>query len=138
LQGSCAELIDLLSSVSSWRTWALFDRPPLNAAAPMAQGRVALLGDAAHPMLPYLAQGAAMAMEDAHALAHHWQQSAWRVEQRWAQYAQDRWPRVARVQRRARRNGQIFHAEGVWRFARDLALAVGGARLMDVPWLFSF
>ena len=135
-QGSCAELIDLPSSVSSWRTWALYDRPPLNAAAPMARGRVALLGDAAHPMLPYLAQGAAMAMEDAHALANHWQQSARRVEQRWAQYAQDRWPRVARVQRRAKRNGQIFHADGVWRFARDTALAIGGARLMDVPWLY--
>ena len=58
-----------LASVPAWRQWALHDRAPLIAAHQMAQGRVALLGDAAHPMRPYLAQGAGMAIEDAQVLA---------------------------------------------------------------------
>ena len=102
----------------------------------MAKGRVALLGDAAHPMLPYLAQGAGMAIEDAQSLAMHWQRTELSVEKLLQQYAQARWQRVARVQQRARRNGVIFHADGLLRFARDAALKLGGSRLMDMPWLY--
>ena len=136
LRGLCHDLQDVVRSVEQWRAWVLSDRPPLRCAAEMARGPVALLGDAAHPMLPYMAQGAGMAIEDAHVLAQclltqpHDPQAALQA------YAQRRWARNARVQNAARRNGQIFHADGVWRFARDLALAVGGARLMDVPWLY--
>ena len=56
------DLHERLASVPAWRQWALHDREPLNGAKQMAQGRVALLGDAAHPMRPYLAQGAGMAI----------------------------------------------------------------------------
>ena len=65
LQGTCSHLQDVVRMAEHWRAWALFDRPPLQSARDMAKGRVALLGDAAHPMLPYLAQGAGMAIEDA-------------------------------------------------------------------------
>ncbi|MBU3739065.1 MAG: FAD-dependent oxidoreductase, partial [Rhodoferax sp.] len=68
LSGSTARLRDLAAAVSSWRLWHLQARPPVQGPGQMAQGRIALLGDAAHPMLPYLAQGAGMAIEDAHAL----------------------------------------------------------------------
>src|SRR5262249_61577841 len=56
----------ILAAPEHWQKWALYDRPPL---ARWGKGAVTLLGDAAHPMLPYLAQGAAMAIEDAAVLA---------------------------------------------------------------------
>jgi salicylate hydroxylase len=102
----------------------------------MAQGRVALLGDAAHPMLPYLAQGAGMAIEDAQAFARHWLPNDQSPEQRLQAYAQARWRRVGRVQQGARRNAQIFHASGKLAWARDLGLRLGGAWAMDQPWLY--
>ncbi len=103
------------------------------------QGRIALVGDAAHPMLPYLAQGAGMAIEDASELAVQLGQvAAEGVPQRLQAFAQARWERNARVQERAVRNGQIFHAQGPMRVGRDMGLRLMGARLMDVPWLYGY
>ena len=133
---TCVELQDLIHAANGWRAWCLFDREPLQKASQMAKGRVALLGDAAHPMLPYLAQGAGMAIEDAVCLAHHWQNTSFTEEERLLKYAQSRWQRVSQVQQRARQNGKIFHADGLLRIARDTAMKVGGARLMDMPWLY--
>jgi salicylate hydroxylase len=135
-QDCCVELQQVIGAAKEWRAWCLFDRLALQSASQMARGRVALLGDAAHPMLPYLAQGAGMAIEDAQSLAMHWQRTELSVEERLQQYAQARWQRVARVQQRARRNGVIFHADGLLRFERDAALKLGGSRLMDMPWLY--
>ncbi|MEY3614000.1 MAG: 3-hydroxybenzoate 6-hydroxylase 1 [Pseudomonadota bacterium] len=131
----CSPLRERLEAVPSWRLWALHDRLPLSSAAHMAQGRLALLGDAAHPMRPYLAQGAGMAIEDAHALAQCWTQDL-PVTQRLAQYASLRWARNARVQARSIRNGEIFHAQGPMALGRNLSLQLLGSRLMDVPWLY--
>jgi salicylate hydroxylase len=136
LQGTCSGLQDLVGMAEHWRAWALFDRPPLRSASDMAKGRVALLGDAAHPMLPYLAQGAGMAIEDAQVLAQCWSQAGLSVEQRLQAYAQSRWQRVAKVQARARRNARLFHASGVLAWGRDTAMRVGGAAVMDMPWLY--
>jgi salicylate hydroxylase len=103
------------------------------------QGRVALVGDAAHPMLPYLAQGAGMAMEDAAALASNLSNATPDdLPQRLQAFAQARWQRNARVQARAVRNGEIFHAQGLLRLGRDMGLRLMGARLMDVPWLYGY
>lgn len=124
-----------LEAVPNWRLWALNDRPPLTSAAQMGQGAVALLGDAAHPMRPYLAQGAGMAIEDAHALAHCWGQPG-TVTERVQRYAEQRWPRNAQVQARAIRNGRIFHANGPVSWGRNLAMGALGAKVMDVPWLY--
>lgn len=137
LQGCCSRLQDLVRMAEHWRAWALFDRPYLQSASDMAKGRVALLGDAAHPMLPYLAQGAGMAIEDADVLAQCWSQAGLSVEQRLQAYALGRWQRVARVQRKARRNAHIFHASGALAWARNAAMRVGGASLMDMPWLYA-
>jgi salicylate hydroxylase len=135
---TCATpLTELIEAAADWRAWCLFDRPPLRQAAQMAQGRLVLVGDAAHPMLPYLAQGAGMAIEDADRLAWHWQQEDKPEQQRLLQFAQARWQRVSRVQQRARRNGVIFHAQGAVRLARNAALKAGGSKLMDMPWLYS-
>ncbi len=104
-----------------------------------AIGHVALIGDAAHPMLPYLAQGAGMAIEDAFELAQHVPTSAnENVQQGLLRFAQARWQRNAQVQARAMRNGQVFHAQGPMRWGRDLGLRVVGPWLMDQPWLYGY
>jgi len=95
------DLHERLASVPAWRQWALHDRSPVSAASQMAQGRVALLGDAAHPMRPYLAQGAGMAIEDAQALAQCLRVGNATVAEQLQAYAEQRWARNARVQARA-------------------------------------
>jgi salicylate hydroxylase len=134
---SCAGLQALLDAMPGWRAWSLGDRAPMTSAADMAHERVALVGDAAHPMVPYLAQGAGMAIEDAVALADALGDgSAVDVPAAFALYAEARWARNAQVQARARRNGEIFHATGAVRLGRDMAMRVLGARLLDQPWLY--
>ena len=130
------DLHERLASVPAWRQWALHDREPLNGANQMAQGRVALLGDAAHPMRPYLAQGAGMAIEDAQALALSLCAGGASVPDQLYSYAQARWARNARVQARAIRNGRIFHAQGAVALGRNLSMRLMGERVMDVPWLY--
>lgn len=131
-------LQSLLDAMPAWRAWTLIDRAPLASAAEMANGRVALVGDAAHPMVPYLAQGAGMAIEDAVALADAvGDGGAAALPAAFERYAAGRWQRNAQVQARARRNGRIFHATGAVRLGRDLSMRVGGARLLDQPWLYA-
>jgi salicylate hydroxylase len=139
LRGACAPLIDLMHASSDWRLWPLCGRPAMQGAHAHAQGRVVLVGDAAHPMLPYLAQGAGMAIEDSAELGAQLARATnTDAPQRLQAFAQARWQRNARVQARAVRNGQIFHATGPARVGRDLGLRLMGARLMDVPWLYGY
>ncbi|MDB5751856.1 MAG: FAD-dependent oxidoreductase [Ramlibacter sp.] len=136
---ACAQARDQIAAIPEWRLWALHDRPPVGSADCLAQGRVALLGDAAHPMRPYLAQGAGMAIEDARELQRVLAIADDRVVDvptAFRRYALNRWQRVARVQAGARRNGTIFHAQGPLRAARNLGLRLLGARLLDQPWLY--
>jgi salicylate hydroxylase len=132
-----AEFKELLEAVPAWRLWPLCDRPPLGGAHQMAKNRIALLGDAAHPMRPFLAQGAGMAIEDAAAIAECWARSELMLEQRWQMYAQMRWARNAKVQARSIRNGHIFHMQGPMRWGRNLAMSLMGESLMDLPWLYA-
>jgi salicylate hydroxylase len=139
LRGSCTALIDLVAACRDWRLWPLCGRPAMQGAHEHAQGRVALVGDAAHPMLPYLAQGAGMAIEDAAELGAQLAGATHTdAPLRLQAFAQTRWQRNARVQARAVRNGQIFHATGPVRVGRDMGLRLMGARLMDVPWLYGY
>jgi len=140
LQGCSSILQDLVRSVpaagKAWRLWPLSDRAPLQGPEGMAQGLVGLIGDAAHPMRPYLAQGAGMAIEDAAELQRALAMDDLDVALRLRRYALNRWERNARVQARSIRNGNIFHATGPVRWGRDLSMRLLGARLMDVPWLY--
>ena len=150
LQATCKPLKDLIQAVPDWRLWALSIRPPMRSGREQAGGRVALLGDAAHPMVPYLAQGAGMAIEDAAVLARVLQDGglfanpsdalgtdpASLVPGLLRQYAQQRWQRNARVQATAIRNGKIFHASGLMAFGRNAAMKIRGEGLMDQPWLY--
>jgi 2-polyprenyl-6-methoxyphenol hydroxylase-like FAD-dependent oxidoreductase len=153
LHGACPLLLSMLASPSScgesafanttaegrtahasspWQSWHLYDRP---AARTWVQGRVALLGDAAHPMLPYLAQGAAMALEDATVLA-----SSVAMHSDWhsalLHYQLQRKARCERVVATARRNGRIFHLAPPWSLARNAALTVKGTEVLGMPWLY--
>lgn len=140
MAGMTADLQDRLAAVTDagaqWRLWPLNALSPLRRPEDMAQGRVALLGDAAHPMLPYLAQGATMALEDALALGQALRLDAVELPLRLRRYALNRWQRNAKVQARAQRNAVIFHAQGPLRWGRDAALRVLGERLLDQPWLY--
>jgi salicylate hydroxylase len=137
--GACPALRAVLEAMPQWRTWPLYGTPPVPGSQAMANGRIALLGDAAHPMRPYLAQGAGMAIEDAAELGRVLAlvgASGLEVPSALQRYAASRWQRCARVQARASRNGRIFHAQGPLRWARDVSLRLAGGRLMDVPWLY--
>ena len=136
LHDVCTPLRELVHAIDHWRLWGLSIRPPMRGAQEQAQGRVALLGDAAHPMVPFLAQGAGMAIEDAQALAQALLNAEADLPAALQVYAQARWQRNARVQAGALRNGRIFHATGLVRWGRDSAMKVLGERLLDLPWLY--
>jgi salicylate hydroxylase len=135
----CAQLQDLVRAMPGWRLWALHDRAPIASPDEMVRGRVVLLGDAAHPMRPYFAQGAGMAIEDAAELGRSLGLAAKAgidVPLALRRYALNRWERCAQVQARSRRNGRIFHATGVVQWGRDLSLRLLGELLLDQPWLY--
>ena len=137
LKDAAAPLQDLVAAIKTWRLWPLNGMPHVRGLQELAFGRIALMGDAAHPMLPYLAQGAGMAIEDAAALADALATPGLGDVAALERYAQVRWRRNARVQARAQRNGEIFHATGMQRWGRDVAMRVLGQRLLDVPWLYA-
>lgn len=132
-----AVLRELVAVAPGWKFWALHGRPPVADPHEMVRGRVGLLGDAAHPMVPYLAQGAAMAIEDAHALGEVLGRAeADALPLALTRWADMRWERVSRVQARSLRNGRIFHATGFLRLGRDWSMRILGERLIDLPWLY--
>ncbi|MGH6935620.1 MAG: FAD-dependent monooxygenase, partial [Methylocella sp.] len=117
---------DLLRAAPDWRKWPLFDCNPI---ASWTAGRVALMGDAAHPMLPFLAQGAAQAIEDADALGEVLTRGQ-NIETSLRAYQEARWPRAARVQRASRRQAKIYHLAGPAALLRDLALRALGQQIL--------
>jgi salicylate hydroxylase len=127
----------ILAAPEHWQKWALYDRPPL---ARWGKGAVTLLGDAAHPMLPYLAQGAAMAIEDAAVLAQRLADARDDPAGAMRRYERQRRERAARAQRAARRNGIVYQLGGPGAFLRTLALtAIGGERLLArYDWLYGW
>ena len=126
----------LLALPDSWQKWALFDRAPHRVRG---NGPVTLLGDAAHPMLPFLAQGGAMAIEDAAVLADCLRQDE-DPARAFRSYEHARARRVARVQREARRNSWRYHLSGPLGFARDMFLRMmGGEKLLrGYDWLYDW
>jgi salicylate hydroxylase len=121
----------IVGAVDDWRKWALFTIPD---GGEWTAGAIALLGDAAHAMLPFAAQGAGMAIEDAAVLARclgeRIGENAPGIPAALKNYAQLRRSRVARVQRAARQSGRIYHLRGPAAYARDLAIKAMGARRM--------
>ena len=131
----------LVGAVDEWRRWALFTLPDLGE---WSSGAVALLGDAAHAMLPFAAQGAGMAIEDAAVLAGCLSQSAGDniadIPAALKRYGRLRRGRVLRVQRAARQQGRIYHLTGPLALARDLAIkAMGPQRMLArQDWIYDW
>jgi salicylate hydroxylase len=126
---------ELVAAAGPWQKWALYDCAPLPR---WGSGPVTLLGDAAHPMLPFLAQGAAMAIEDAAVLANCLARSPDDPAAGLRSYEDQRIRRTTRTQRAARRNGVHYHMGGLAGFLRTLALrGMGGAGLLRrYDWLY--
>jgi 2-polyprenyl-6-methoxyphenol hydroxylase-like FAD-dependent oxidoreductase len=118
-QGQRPEVLRMLERINTWRMWVLCDREPVKN---WSAGNVTLLGDAAHPMLQYLAQGACMATEDAVVLADKVKAKPEDLPAAFQAYQQDRYLRTGRVQIMARVYGEFYHARGVAAELRDLAL----------------
>jgi salicylate hydroxylase len=128
---------DLLASAPEWRRWPLYDRNP---SARWHDRHVALLGDAAHPMVPFLAQGAAMAIEDAEVLARALVRHDHNVSPALRDYTQTRSARAAAVQLAARKQGDIYHLGGLAALARNATLHTwGGERLLaQLDWIYDY
>ncbi|MGQ3675540.1 FAD-dependent monooxygenase [Xanthobacter sp. TB0139] len=128
------EVLKLLESAPHFLCWGLYDIAPLPR---WSFGRMTLLGDAAHAMLPFLAQGAAQSIEDAAELARALQHNS-DAEAALHAYEAARRARTARIQTDARRNGSIYHFSGPARIARDLVIRRTGQGLLDrYDWIYS-
>ncbi|MFG1357639.1 FAD-dependent monooxygenase [Xanthobacter pseudotagetidis] len=133
-EGWNPELRRLLARAGHFLCWGLYDIDPL---ARWGEGRVTLLGDAAHAMLPFLAQGAAQAIEDAAALAGALARET-QAEAALRAYEASRHDRTAMIQGAARRNGIVYHLSGPPRMARDLVLrrSGGDSLLKRYGWIY--
>jgi salicylate hydroxylase len=135
--GIAARPRQLLGLPKSWKRWATADREPIGS---WTHGRVTLLGDAAHPMLQYLAQGACMALEDAVTLGEAVRASGGDLPSAFARYEKARVARTARVVLLTREMGRIYHAKGVERLVRnDLWRGRQPGRFYDaLEWLYAW
>ena len=134
-RGQRPEVLEFMSMVNAWKMWVLCDRDPVSQ---WSRGRVTLLGDAAHPMLQYLAQGGCMAIEDAVVLADQLQAAKGDVAAAFLAYQRERYLRTTRVQLTARFYGDIYHAAGA---VRDLRRQLLSGRTPEqayngVAWLY--
>jgi salicylate hydroxylase len=131
----------MIGAVDAWKKFALFTVPD---GGQWTKGTIALLGDAAHAMLPFAAQGAAMAIEDAMVLAkclgETQHESGPSIPAAMQRYAKARRARVARIARTARRNGAIYHLSGPMALARDLTIkAMGPQRMLArQDWIYDW
>jgi 3-hydroxybenzoate 6-monooxygenase len=135
--GISARPRQLLHLPKSWKRWATADREPIER---WTYDRVTLLGDAAHPMLQYLAQGACMALEDAVTLGEALRAHAMDFARAFERYQRARVTRTARVVLSAREMGRIYHAKGVERLVRnDLWKGRPPERFYDaLEWLYGW
>jgi salicylate hydroxylase len=129
LSGFHRSLTDVLAPVAEWRKWALYRLDPLPR---WTMGRVGLIGDAAHPMLPYLAQGGVLALEDALVLGSRLGDHVGEEARALSLFETERRRRVARVQALSLRQGRIYHLPPPLAWVRD-----AGLRLLPGAWLMS-
>jgi len=133
--GACPQVKELLGKIETWKMWVLCDREPVKN---WTDRRVTLLGDAAHPMLQYLAQGAGQAIEDAVVLREALRHTRGDVEKAFQKYQQKRYLRTGRVQLTARFYGDIYHAAGVQRELRNQMFQSGteSAGFAGLKWMY--
>ncbi len=136
-QGICPKARQLIELPKDWKRWATADREPIGQ---WVFGRAALLGDAAHATLQYMAQGACMAMEDAVTLGEALRVHDNDIDKAFAHYERSRVARTARVVLSSREMGRIFHAKDVERLVRnDLWKGRTPERFYDaMEWLYGW
>jgi 3-hydroxybenzoate 6-monooxygenase len=132
---ACPQVKELLGKIETWKMWVLCDREPVKN---WTDRRVTLLGDAAHPMLQYLAQGAGQAIEDAVVLREALRFTRGDVPKAFQKYQQKRYLRTGRVQLTARFYGDIYHAAGVQRELRNQMFQSGteSAGFAGLKWMY--
>jgi salicylate hydroxylase len=137
LQRWTPEIRSALSAVPEWKVWSLYELPALDH---WSDGPITLLGDAAHAMLPFLAQGAAMAIEDAAMLADCIAGQPGDISTALRAYEQQRRPRADRVVRAARMTGMVYRLGGPMALARNLAMRMmGDERLRSrYDWIYGW
>jgi salicylate hydroxylase len=136
-QKCCFELQLLLASAPHWTRWPLLTMPPL---ARWSRGPAVLLGDAAHPLQPFLASGAVMAIEDAAVLAQEFGRTPEQPKAAFQRYEDRRRPRLMQTQAAVTRAGEIYHMDGARRQARNFALGVLPQRMLLArnDWLYGY
>jgi salicylate hydroxylase len=132
---ACAQVQSSVTLLKRERRWPMYDREPIDN---WTTGPITLLGDAAHPMLQYLAQGACQAIEDAATLARYMVKHDGDAAEAFAGYQQDRLPRTAQIQRVARAWGEIWHAtDAIVPALRNRVFARTSAEhYIDLDWLY--
>ena len=135
-QGACQPLADILDLKIKWTKWPALD---FNSAPNWNRNRTVLIGDAAHASLPYLAQGAAMALEDACVLSNAIQNSN-KLEIAFQDFSNLRFKRTSAVQNRSRQLGRIYHAKGALRIARNIVLKSTPPHLFmkQLSWIYDW
>jgi salicylate hydroxylase len=128
---------NFLDHVTGWQKWSLFG---LEHIPFWNRGRVTLLGDAAHPPIPFLAQGGVMAIEDAHVLARELDLHGDDHAKAFAEYQSQRRSRAYHVMDTAHKLGKIYHMKGLMRQARNAVLTRKRPEklLADYDWLYGF
>jgi salicylate hydroxylase len=135
--GWAPEPLAILAGFGNWMIWPLLAMAPLPR---LARGLTVLVGDAAHPLMPFLASGAVMAIEDAAALAAAMAYAGNEFAAAFHAYETHRLGRVSRVQKDSARMGNIYHMSGALRLARNLTLAAtpGHRLLARNDWLYRY
>jgi 2-polyprenyl-6-methoxyphenol hydroxylase-like FAD-dependent oxidoreductase len=133
-QRACKPLAEILAAKIKWTKWPALDFAPVPA---WSKNRTVLVGDAAHATLPYLAQGAAMALEDACVLGNAIQ-NADELEAAFRNFSGQRFRRTAAIQWRSRRLAKIYHASGILRHARNVVLSAASPREFSkrLSWIY--
>ena len=135
-QGACEPLADILDLKIKWTKWPALD---FNPAPNWSRNRTVLIGDAAHASLPYLAQGAAMALEDACVLSTAIQ-NADELATAFQDFSGFRFNRTGAIQKRSRQLGKIYHTRGGLRHARNMILKATPSTgfLKQMSWIYDW
>ena len=130
-------LRDLLDVPAEWKKWSLYELPPLPT---WVRGNICLLGDAAHPTLPFLAQGGVLAIEDAAVLARMIARRPDDICQGFTLYERERRPRATRVVAAAKSNGSIYHLDGFLAQARNAAMRISPPEMLMAryDWIYGY
>ena|ERR1700761_1054740 len=133
--GKNEQVRELLQKIETWRMWVLCDREPVRQ---WSKGLITLIGDAAHPMLQYIGQGAAMSLEDAVCLTQELEEAKGDFVTASRNFESKRYLRTARAQVMSRVYGDVYHAAGVARELRNNWLSASTPSYESMAWMYDY